>query len=99
MVQIKEISILSMSKLLAAVQGVFGLVAGLFLTLAYLIDPAFLQTSAGGVGALFGVWSVVMMPLINAVLGFMTGALLAGVYNLYVRLSGTGVSVTVVTVA
>ncbi|MBF0330355.1 MAG: hypothetical protein HQL17_00320 [Candidatus Omnitrophica bacterium] len=95
MVQVKRIDVWSLSRLLGVVQGAFGFVTGVFFTLTYLIDPEFLQSSVGGIGSFFGVWSFIVLPVINAALGLLTGAMLAWVYNAYVRFLGAGIQVDV----
>ena len=91
-VRIKKLDVWSVSRILGLVQMGVGFVTGLFFTLAYLIDPDFLRESVGGVGTFFGLWSVIVLPVLNAAIGFGSGALIAWGYNYYVGWFGPGIA-------
>lgn len=96
-IRIKRVDVWSLSRILGIVQAGVGLVTGIFFTLSYIIDPEFLRASFGGIGMFFGVWSFIVLPVLNAALGFLSGALVAWGYNFYVRTFGSGISLEIET--
>jgi hypothetical protein len=82
---IRRIGILSAAKISAALYGAIGLIAGLFISLFSLLGMAAAMggdRSAGAMGALFGIGSIILLPIFYGVLGFISGAISAFIYNL-----------------
>lgn len=94
---IKKLDVFSVCRVFGVIQAGVGLITGLFFSLAFLMDPEFLKASVGGVGSLFGVWSFAVLPFLNAILGVLSGALIAWIYNTAVRLCGIGILLEVET--
>ena len=96
-IRIKKMNMWSMSRIFGILQAGVGLITGVFFTLTYFVDPEFLKYSIGGAAAIFGVWSFIVLPILNGALGFLSGALVAWLYNAYVRFFGSGVAFEVET--
>lgn len=86
--KIERLDMISFAKILGLIQGVIGLLTGTFFTVMYLIDPLFLETNVGGVAPVFGAWSIIVLPILNALLGAFSGVMICFVYNLIVRWTG-----------
>jgi len=87
---IKSIGPMSIGKVFALLQGVFGLVAGAFLALAGMLGAV-----AGGsdgpegiVALLFGGAAIIILPVLYAIIGFVGGAVGALIYNVIAGLVG-----------
>ena len=80
-VKINKIDLWSTSKVFACLQACVGLVTGIFFTISYAIDPESVATSAGGIASAFGIWSFIVLPVLNGLLGLLSGVLVAGIYN------------------
>jgi len=91
-IRIQKVNVWSVSRIFGIIQAGIGLITGIFFSLAFLIDPEFLHESVGGAGTFFGVWSFLALPVLNAALGFGSGALIAWGYNFYVRSCGQGIA-------
>jgi hypothetical protein len=77
MIKLKEISIMPVAKIFCAFHAVVGIVLGVIVTIGSLTgqeDEGFWS---------LGPWSLLVFPIVNAGLGFLTGAFLAGGYNLF----------------
>lgn len=88
---IRRVGVLSAAKISAALYAAIGLIAGLFISLLSLIGAAAAlggQHGGGAMGALFGVGSIVLLPLFYGVLGFIGGAISAFIYNLVAGVVG-----------
>ena len=82
MVKIKKIGVLSLGKILGILYAIIGLIMGIFFTLFALVG---LVSSSGGLGTLrilFGVGAIILLPIFYGVLGFVSGILMAFIYNL-----------------
>ncbi len=89
---LKRVGILSCAKLLAILYGVLGLIFGAIISLLAIIGSiaGFASDEAEGavVGLLFGIGAVVIFPVFYSIMGFIGGALTAGIYNLAARFTG-----------
>ena len=89
---LKRVGVLSAGKIFGIVYAVFGLIAGVFLSLFSLLGLAFgaFQDESPDVffGLLFGIGAVVFLPVFYGVMGFIGGLLAAGIYNLVARFAG-----------
>jgi|GEM_PF-4445691 len=86
--KISGLDMMSFIKVFGALQAAAGLLTGFFFTVLSIIDPYFLETNVGGIAAAFGVWSVIFLPILNGVLGALSGALICILYNLLVEKTG-----------
>lgn len=78
---LKRVGVLSVAKLYAAIMGVMGIFVGII----YAFFGAILGAASGsaGLGAGLGLAALILVPLLYAGLGFLMGALTAGLYNLF----------------
>ncbi|MBF0490839.1 MAG: hypothetical protein HQL15_09565 [Candidatus Omnitrophica bacterium] len=74
--KLSKISVMPLAKILCILHAVVGLILGLIVTLGSLLN----QDSEGLWG--LGAWAILVLPLVNAVLGFVTGFFLASAYNI-----------------
>jgi len=95
--KLKHIGVLSTATTLGGVYAILGLIYGLIyfvlmMVLGAVIGSAANSTSAAGAGmAIFGVggvFIVVLMVIVFAILGFIGGAIMAFVYNLIAKYTG-----------
>jgi len=81
MQEIKKLGILSIAK----IAGLFGLVLGLVQGIVFLISPDL----AAMYGVVFEGWkAIVLMPIMGAVIYFISGVVVAVFYNLFAKLVG-----------
>ena len=79
---IKRVGPMSCAKIAAALYAVIGLIAGVFITLASMIGAmAGAGEGAGGLGVVFGVGSIVVLPIMYACIGFVATLIMAAIYN------------------
>lgn len=81
MAEVLKIDVISLGKILGAIYGIFGLIAGLFITLISLVGAAALGGNAGTLGVIFGIGAIIFLPLFYGIMGFVVGALMAVIYN------------------
>ena len=85
--EVKQIDALSLAKLLALIQGSIGLVIGFFFSL-------FTLPYHMGFGRMmspflfFGLGSIIILPVMYGILGFLMGLVIAFLYNLFARRIG-----------
>jgi hypothetical protein len=86
MATMSRIRVLSLAKLQAAVMTFVGLIAGI----AYSIGGAILDALSGSLssGTALAFLALIGMPLLSAILGFVTGAIEAYLYNVASRWFG-----------
>ncbi len=72
--KLKKISLKSLGIILSALHTLVGLMVGIIVTFGSLVNG---ETGMWGLGA----WSILVLPIINGILGFLTGCLIAGFYN------------------
>jgi flagellar biosynthesis protein FliQ len=82
MARLQRVSIISLAKIFCGLHAVVGLILGLIVT----IGAATTQQD-DGIWSL-GPWSLLVFPIVNAGLGFLTGSFLAWTYNLFSRWFG-----------
>ena len=87
---VRSIGVLSFAKAYAVIMAAFGVVGGLFMSLTALLGVAGAggDATAGILGILFGVDSLIFFPLFYGILGFVGGALMAWVYNVAASVVG-----------
>ena len=102
---IRRIGVWSAARLYAGISGTFGLIAGVFFALMATVGGMAGALSsdagshgagllAGGLGALFGVGAIILMPIFYGLLGLIGGSIVAALYNVFAGLFG-GVEVEV----
>ena len=91
-IRIQRIGVLSCGKMLAALYAVLGLIAGGFMALFSLAGMQ-MQGQAGNAAAPgfavgFGLASIIILPLMYGVLGFIFGVVAAFIYNVVSGVAG-----------
>ena len=88
---IRRFGVWSVAKLYAAIAGSFGLIIGLIVAVASTVGAG-LARSVGGSSpfpvAFLGVGAIVLVPLCYAVMGLISGAIGAALYNLFAGIVG-----------
>lgn len=88
---IRRFGVWSVAKLYAAIAGTFGLIIGLIIAAASTVGAG-LPRSADGTSpfpmAFLGFGAIVAVPLCYAVLGLISGAIGAALYNLFAGMVG-----------
>jgi len=80
MSELKKLGVLSVAKISAVSTAIFGLIAGIFIALLGTAIGAL--AGSAGVGAGMGVFAIIALPIIYGVLGFISGAVGAFLYNI-----------------
>jgi hypothetical protein len=79
---IKRVGPLSCAKIAAALYAIMGLIAGIFISLAAMAGAfAANEEAAGAMGLIFGVGSIVVLPIFYGCIGFVGTLIMAAVYN------------------
>jgi hypothetical protein len=81
---IKSVGVLSVARIAAAIYGIFGLIAGVLLSLLAVAGAGVSEQvarEASWLGPFFGFGAVLALPVIYFVLGFLGGAIGAWVFN------------------
>ena len=91
---VKRVGPLSLAKLLGAMYGVIGLIAGCIFALMSVVGAGF-GAMAGGdeavpawIAGLFGVGAVFFLPLFYGGMGFVAGAISGLLYNVFAQMIG-----------
>ena len=82
MAKLQKISVFSLAKIFCGLHAVVGLVLGVIVTIGFTtgqLDDGFWS---------LGPWSLLVFPVVNSGLGFMTGAFLAWGYNFFAQWFG-----------
>lgn len=84
MVVVNKIEVFSLGKIVGLIYALFGLIIGAFMTLFSIMGSLVAQSfgASGAVGMLFGLGSIILLPIFYGVMGFIIGALAAFFYNL-----------------
>ena len=102
---IRRLGVWSVARLYAGIMGCIGLFAGIvFASIATLGGVAGAMNAdagakgagfaIGGLGALFGVGAIIILPICYGILGLVSGAIGAALYNLFAGMFG-GIEVEV----
>ena len=81
---IKSVGVLSVARIASAIYAVFGLIAGIFLSLMAVVGAGLsdeVSSQASWLGPFFGLGAILALPVIYFVLGFLGGAIGAWVFN------------------
>jgi len=99
MQEIQRIGVWSLSKLYAVIGAIVGLIAGIFIAVIGMIISSAVSSTAGTSAVVpfagFGIFSIILLPIIYGVLGLISGAVGAVVYNLVAKMIG-GMEVEIV---
>ncbi len=79
MAQLKRFGVMSVARLYAVLMAVAGFIVGLFMAIISLISGMAANSAVLGFG--LGLASIIVFPIIYAVLGFVCGAIGAFLYN------------------
>ncbi len=82
--ELKRIGVLSLAKINTIMMAVFGLLLGLFIALVNVIVPS----AEGDTLSDLGIFIVIILPILYAVMGFVFGALSAIFYNFIAKWFG-----------
>ena len=80
MAKLKRIGVLSLASMQGVLMAIFGLIAGLFYAIIMLIFSSLLGSSGAGIG--LGILAIIGIPIVYGILGFISGAIFAALYNL-----------------
>jgi hypothetical protein len=85
---LKRVGIVSVAKINAVIGIVIGLIMGIIIGLvSTLFGSAFDMMGGGGFGAL-GLLAIVIFPIVYGIGGFISGAVVAAIYNFIARIIG-----------
>ena len=85
---IKSVGVLSVAKVSGVLYGLMGVIIGAIFSLISLVGAAF---SSGGdeiFGFMFGIGSIIILPIFYGFIGFIGGAISAAIYNFIVAFVG-----------
>jgi hypothetical protein len=94
---VRRVGVWSFARLYGGIMSVVGLIAGLFFALmatlggfAGALGSSDTKTglAAGGLGAVFGVGAIIILPICYGVMGIVLGAIGAWLYNVFAGLFG-----------
>lgn len=88
--EVKRVGPWSTAKVFGAMNAAMGLIFGALFACIALVGGSLARgdSEAAGFGALFGVGSIVLLPLMYGVLGVVFGALSAWLYNVFAAMVG-----------
>jgi hypothetical protein len=84
---LKHVGIMSVAKIMAVMGLVFGFIMGLFAGMLTSVLGA-LVPGGGGMAAGIGIMSIILATIFGAIGGFIYGAVLAFLYNIFAGLVG-----------
>jgi hypothetical protein len=92
-ISVKRIGVLSVAKLMGLIYGCLGILIGiLFAVFSMLGAMVGSGTEAaaefGAFGVLFGIGAIVFMPIFYGTIGFISGAIMSLLYNLFAAWAG-----------
>lgn len=91
MLHIKRVGILSVGKVFGLLYGLMGLIFGVIFSCVSLLGAATAISEIGREGAfglVFGLGSILFLPLMYGVLGVIVGLIMAALYNLIAHFAG-----------
>jgi len=83
---LKKIGVLSLAKIYTILMAIIGLVIGIVYAIIGLVISA--TTTEPGIGAGIGLVGIIITPVVYAIIGFISGAVGAWLYNLIARWIG-----------
>ena len=87
---LRGFGVLSMGKFMAVMYAIIGLIFGVLIAAVSMIGGGMLGGDGGMMGMIggFGLLSIVVLPLLYAIVGFIAGLIGGFLYNVTARLSG-----------
>ena len=84
MIEIKRLGVLSVGKVLGLLYGLLGLIVGAIFSCVSLLGTvaAFTESGSDAFALLFGVGSIIILPLVYGLMGLIMGIVVALIYNL-----------------
>ena len=79
--KLKRLGVLSVAKLQAILMAVFGLILAILYAFAGTMIGVVYGSAGLGVG--FGLFAIIIFPILYGLLGFISGAIIAFLYNLF----------------
>jgi hypothetical protein len=92
--QLRSVGPVSVAKVMAVLYAIFGLLIGAVLSLVFsfasIAGSAGFPggTRSGPMGLLFGVGSIIFLPILYAIFGAIGGLIAAGLYNIVAKYTG-----------
>ena len=77
---VRRIGVLSLAKMMGALDALLGLIIGAFVSLFAVLGAALLQSAGGSM--LFGAGAIIVFPILYGIIGFITGLICGALYNL-----------------
>lgn len=81
---IQRVGIMSLARLLAAIYGLFGLIWGIVFTVGALVGFGISEEvakTASWLGPFFGVGAVIVVPVVYAIMGYLSGLVAGWAFN------------------
>ena len=92
---VKSIGVASVAKIYGAIAAAVGLVIGMFVALASMVGAGMSESAEWSLfGPIFGVGAIVLAPIFYGVMGLISGAIAAVLYNVFAGMVG-GVTIDV----
>ena len=88
---LKSVGVLSAAKIVGLMYAILGLLMGLIFAAVFSLMPAGLDSPSdvpGWIAPMFGVGSIVVMPIMYGIMGFIGGAIGAAIYNVLAGMMG-----------
>jgi hypothetical protein len=86
MKEIKSMDVLSVGKIYALVMAIIGFIGGIIIALVGSAASTFSRPGMWGAG--LGVLSIIVLPIVYGIIGFIIGVIAAAIYNLVARWVG-----------
>ena len=85
---LKKVGVLSVAKIMGAMQAVIGLLIGLFMGAIFSVMPMNNPDVPSWLAPSFGIGAIVFAPVMYGIFGFIAGAIGGVVYNLFAGMVG-----------
>ena len=90
---LKKVGVLSCGKVLGVLYGGLGLLVGAIFSLIAIVGAALGAAASNGsggaaFGVIFGIGAVVLLPIFYGGMGFVSGIIMASLYNLVAKVAG-----------
>ena len=86
--RVTKVNAFSLAKMLGVLQAALGFVTGVLFSLLAISKIALMEANDAVPETLFGVWSFLFLPVLNGVIGFISGWLVAWMYNSFSSILG-----------
>jgi hypothetical protein len=85
---VKSVGVLSVAKIMGLIYGCLGLVFAPLFLLFGLLGAIAGQDKAAAFAGIFGIVFAILMPIVYALMGFIGGAIMGLLYNVFAKLVG-----------